>query len=91
MGTAFDLAAERAMISSRRISNTEREYAVRIKLRDRKKSDVTIVVQESVGGDTEITQKTHEFTRKDANTIEFTIPVKAGQEVVLEYTARVRN
>jgi hypothetical protein len=91
VGTAFDLAAERAMISSRRISNTEREYAVRIKLRDRKKSDVVIVVQESVGGDTEITQKTHEFTRKDAGTIEFTIPVKAGQEVVLEYTARVRN
>jgi hypothetical protein len=91
VGTAFDLAAERTMISSRRISNTEREYAVRIKLRDRKKSDVTIVVQESVGGDTEITQKTHEFTRKDANTIEFTIPVKAGAEVVVEYTARVRN
>ncbi len=91
VGSAFDLAAERAMLSSRRISNTEREYAVRIKLRDRKKSDVTIVVQESVGGDTEIIQRTHPFTRKDANTIEFTIPVKAGQEVVLEYTARVRN
>jgi hypothetical protein len=91
VGTAFDLAAERAMLSSRRISNTEREYAVRIKLRDRKKSDVTILVQESVGGDTEIIQKTHDFTRKDAGTIEFTIPVKAGQEVVLEYTARVRN
>ncbi len=91
VGTAFDLAAERAMISSRRISNTEREYAVRIRLRDRKKSDVVIVVQEGVSGDTEIIQKSHDFTRKDAGTIEFTIPVKAGQEVVVEYTARVRN
>ena len=91
VGTAFDLAAERAMLSSRRISNTEREYAVRIKLRDRKKSDVTILVRESVGGDTEIIQRTHDFTRKDANTIEFSIPVKAGAEVVVEYTARVRS
>jgi hypothetical protein len=91
VGTAFDLAAERTMLTSRRISNTEREYSVRIKLRDRKKTDVVIVVQESVGGDTEIIQKTLDFTRKDANTIEFTVPVKAGQEAVIEYTARVRS
>ena len=90
VGTAFDLAAERRDLFNRRISDREREYSVEIKLRDRKKSDVVIVVQESVGGDTEITQKTHEFTRKDANTIEFVIPVPAGKEAVLSYTARVR-
>ena len=90
VGAAFDLAAERRDLYNNRISDREREYAVEIKLRDRKKTDVVIVVQESVGGDTEITQKTHEFTRKDANTIEFAIPVAAGKEAVLSYTARVR-
>jgi hypothetical protein len=89
-GAAFDLAAERRDLSNKRISDREREYAVEIRLRDRKPTDVVILVQESVGGDTEITQKTHEFTRKDATTIEFAIPVAAGKEAVLSYTARVR-
>ena len=61
-----------------------------IKLRDRKKHDVTIVVEENVGGDIEVLQKTHDFTRKDANTLEFRIPVAAGKESVLSYTVRVR-
>jgi hypothetical protein len=90
VGAAFDLKAERRDLYSRRISEREREYSVEIKLRDRKPTDVVILVQESVGGDTEITQKTHEFTRRDAGTIEFAIPVAAGKEAVLSYTARVR-
>lgn len=90
MGTAFDLAAERRQVSDKRISDREREMQVEIKLRNRKKTDVTIVVEESVPGEWEILQKTHEPERKDSNTMRFTIPVKAGQEVVVRYTARVR-
>jgi hypothetical protein len=90
VGAAFDLKAERRDLYNKRISDREREYSVEIKLRDHKQTDVVILVQESVGGDTEITQKTHEFTRRDANTIEFAIPVAAGKEAVLSYTARVR-
>ena len=90
VGVAFDLKAERRDVFNRRISDREREYAAEIRLRNHKAVDVVILVQESVGGDTEITQKTHEFTRKDAGTIEFAIPVAAGKEAVLSYTARVR-
>ena len=90
VGTAFDLAAERREVEGRRISDHERQYTVEIKLRDRKKTPVTIRVEESLGGDSEILAKTHEFTRKDANTIQFEVPVPAGKEVVLSYTARVR-
>lgn len=90
VGQAFDLVAERRELRQRRISDREREYAVEIKLRDRKKHDVTIVVEENVAGDIEVLQKTHEFTRKDANTLEFRIPVAAGKESVLAYTVRVR-
>jgi hypothetical protein len=90
MGAAFDLAAERRDLFNRRITDREREVSVEIKLRNRKHSDVTILVDEGVGGGSEVTQKTHEFVRKDANTIEFTVPVKAGAEAVLTYTARVR-
>jgi hypothetical protein len=90
VGAAFDLKAERRDLFNRRIDDHEREYSVEIRLRDHKPAGVVILVRENVGGDTEITQKTHEFTRKDANTIEFAIPVAAGKEAVLSYTARVR-
>jgi hypothetical protein len=90
VGQAFDLVAERREMSNKRISDHEREFAIEISLRNRKKTNVTILVQEGVGGDTEITQKTNEFKRKDANTIEFEIAVPAGKEVKLSYTARTR-
>src|SRR5262249_39728654 len=54
MGTAFDLAAEHKQTSERRVSDREREYTIEIQLRNRKKDDVTIVVEEPVGGDTEV-------------------------------------
>jgi hypothetical protein len=90
VGQAFDLVAERRELSNRRISDREREYSVEIKLRNRKKSEVTIVVEESVGGDSEVTQKSHPFTRKDANTLQFDVPVGAGKEVAVTYTVHVR-
>ena len=90
VGQAFDLVAERKEMRHRRISDREREYAVEIQLRNRKKQDVTIVVEEGVAGDWEVMQKTHDFTRKDANTIEWKIPVAAGKEITVGYTVRVR-
>jgi hypothetical protein len=90
VGTAFDLAAERREVETHRISDRERQYTVEIKLRDRKKTPVTIRVEEALGGEWEILAKSQEFKRKDANTIQFEVPVPAGKEVVLSYTARVR-
>ncbi len=90
VGTAFDVVAERREVFNRRISDRERQYQVEIKLRNRKKGDVSIVVEESVASDHEVIQKTHEFTRKDAGTLQFTVAVPAGKEAVLSYTVRVR-
>jgi hypothetical protein len=90
VGAAFDLSAERRQTSEHRISDREREYSIEVKLRNHKDHDVVIVVDEPAGGDVEVTAKSHEFTRKDANTLEFNLPVSAGQETRLTYTARVR-
>jgi hypothetical protein len=35
-------------------------------------------------------QQSRPFTRKDAGTLEATVPVAAGKEVVVTYTARLR-
>jgi hypothetical protein len=90
VGTAFDLAAERAIKSDKRISDREREYTTEIKLRNRKTTAVTIVVEEPLGGDITVTAQSHPSLRKDANTLQWSIDVPAGKEVVLTYTARQR-
>ena len=90
IGTAFDLVAERREVSNKQISQREREYEIEVKLRNRKKTGVTIVVEEPVAGDHEVIRSSHPPTRKDANTLHFPIPVPAGKEVVLTYAVRIR-
>ena len=48
VGNAFDLVAERREVSNKRISDHEREYEVQVVLRNRKKTNVTITVEENV-------------------------------------------
>ncbi len=90
VGRAFDLVAERRPLEDRRISDREREQSVEITLRDRKKTNVVIAVEENVPGDWEILKSSLAWTRKDANTVRFEVPVAAGQQVTLAYTVRVR-
>lgn len=90
MGHAFDLAVERKQVAERRVSDREREYSVEVKIRNRKKVDVTISVEEPVSGDVEVIKSSLPATRTDANLLKFTAPVASGKEVVLTYTARQR-
>ena len=90
MGYAFDLVAERKQVSERRVSDREREYAVEIKLRNRKSVDATIQVEEPANGETEVIKSSLPVKRDEANLLKFTVPVAAGKEVVLTYTARQR-
>lgn len=90
IGSAFDLVAERREMENKRISDREREISMEIDLRNRKKTPVTIVVQENLGGNVEVLKSTVPSRRKDANTLEFDVPVPAGKEVTLSYTYRIR-
>lgn len=90
IGYAFDLAAERRNTSDRRVSDREREFSVEIKLRNRKPGATRIVVEESIGGDVQVTAQSAPSERKDANTVRWTLDVPAGKEVILTYTARQR-
>ena len=90
MGYAFDLAAERKLVSEKRVSDREREYSVQIKLRNRKTVDATIQVEEPATGDTEVINSSIPVTRDEAGLLKFSVPVAAGKEVVLTYTARQR-
>lgn len=90
LGYAFDLAAERKTLSDRRVSEREREFSIEVRVRNRKAVAVRVVVEESIGGDMQVTAQSAPSVRKDANTLEWTLEIPPGKESVLTYTARHR-
>jgi len=88
LGNAFDLVGERAQKDYKRINDRTQEQTVEIKLRNHKEEPAEITVVEHIYGDWKITQSTHKYQKKDASTIEFTIPVAKDGETVVNYTYR---
>lgn len=91
MGYAFDLAGEWRVTDNRRISQRVQEQSVEISLRNRSDEDVTIAATDHLYGDWEILTSSHEYEKKDATTIEFTVDVPAGGEILVSYTARIQQ
>ncbi|MBK7093272.1 MAG: DUF4139 domain-containing protein [bacterium] len=87
-GNAFDIAAETAVIDSRRISDRVREETVEVKLRNRKEENVTINVRYRLYGDWQVVESNFEYVKKTAQQLEFTVPAKSDQEAVLKYRIR---
>lgn len=90
VGKSFDIRAERRVVdvkedkTFRRRTRTE---TIEVKLRNHKEKDVTIRVREHVGrNEWKITEKTHEFEKKDASTIDFLVDAPKDEEVILTYT-----
>ncbi len=89
LGNAFDIVGERAQKSIEKVDRRSQKVSVEVTLRNHKKSDVQVLVAEHLWGDWQIIEKTHEYKRKDSGTAEFTVPVPAGAESVLRYTALI--
>ncbi len=91
LGNAFDLVGERVVKDSRRVSQTVRDEDVEITLKNRKEDEnVEILVRQQFHRrDWKIMQSNYEYEKKDVTTVEFKIPVNAGQEVKLTYTVRL--
>lgn len=89
MGNAFDLVGERNELDMKRISDRVYERQVQIKLRNRKESgSVTIKVREHPSGEWTVLSSSHSWTKPKQSDLEFEVPVKAGEEVVLDYRVR---
>ncbi len=88
LGNAFDIVGERKMMNSRKITTRVREEDYEITLRNHKDENVVIRVVEHFHGYWTITAKTHEFEKKDAGRVEFSVPVEAEGEAVVRYTVR---
>jgi hypothetical protein len=89
MGNAFDLVGERKVLQVRRPTEKSLEEDVEITLRNHKKTDVTIEVQEVMRyGDWTILKESMPHGRKDAQTPTWQVPVKSNGDSRLTYSVR---
>jgi hypothetical protein len=89
-GDAFDIVGERRAVDRNSSSFQGRsEQAFEIKLRNRKVEAVEVKVVEHLNGPNwAVLEKSDDFTKKDANTIEFHVPLKPDEEHVVTYRVR---
>ena len=88
-GDSFDLVGERKRTDFKvNESNHSASESFEVKLRNRKKEPVEIRVVEHLfrWANWVIKEKSHPFEKKDAQTIEFRVPLKPDQEQTVTYT-----
>jgi len=87
VGDAFDVVGTRTVTDRSQAERWMKE-AIKIELRNHKEEDVTVLVREHLSRNTwTIEAKSQDYKKIDANTIEFTVPVKAGGQAEVTYTA----
>ncbi len=91
LGNAFDIVGERTQTDFRILAENLYESSFTITIRNHKKTDIVVDVVEPMSGDWQILKKSLEFTKKDAQTAVFTVPVPADGEAVLTYLVRVSH
>lgn len=90
VGDAFDVVGERKQITRKQLGDRAVEETWEIKLRNHKEEDIGVFVMEHLWGDWEIRESSHVYNKKDANTVEFLIPVKKDTEATVKYTVLYR-
>ena len=90
LGTAFDIVAERVQTDFQRIADTVTESAFEITVRNHKENPVTLDIIEQLPADQwQVIEKTHDFVKKDAQTIVFRVSVPKDGESKVSYRVRV--
>ncbi len=90
VGESFDAVGERKRTNFRRISDREVEESFEIGLRNHRTEDMRVSVIEHLSSDWEILEKSQNYVKKDAHTVEFVVPLKKDGEAKVTYTVRTR-
>jgi hypothetical protein len=90
LGDAFDVVGTRKQTDWKKIAYDTYEAAFEISLRNHKKEDVVVKVVEPIPGDWKMLSASHEFTKSEAFTAEFQVPVKKDGETKVGYRVRMR-
>jgi hypothetical protein len=90
VGNAFDVVCERKQTDFKRLAPDLFEMEYQITLRNHKDGPVTVEVREPIGGDWEVLSSNYKWTKLDATTIGFEIPVDKDGTSTLDYRVRVK-
>ncbi len=91
VGDAFDIVGERVQTDFKVDYDDDwMKESYEITLRNHKDEDVEVRVVEHMfrWSEWKIVDASHEFTKTDAQTIEFRVPVEANGETTVTYTVR---
>jgi hypothetical protein len=88
VGNAFDIVAEEKLVSRTKISTKVEDQEFQIELRNHKDEAVTVNVEKMLYGFWDITESSQEYTKKDANTVLFEVPVEADGTSTVSFTVR---
>jgi len=90
IGEAFDVVAEKVQTEYKHLGYNLYEVAFEVNLRNHKKEDIKVLVEEPIPGDWEMLSNTHSYEKLQANLIRFNVPVAKDQEVKVKYRIRFR-
>jgi hypothetical protein len=90
VGNAFDLVCERKLTDYKKLDKNLYEMEFQITLRNHKDTPVMVEAREAVGGDWEVVNSNLKWTKLDASTISFEIPVEKEGTATLDYRVRVK-
>jgi len=90
IGEAFDVVAEKIQTEYKHLGYNLYEVAFEVNLRNHKKEDIKVLVEEPIPGDWEMLSNTHSYEKLQANLIRFNVPVAKDQEVKVKYRIRFK-
>jgi hypothetical protein len=101
LGTAREVSVERRVVRVAdldvkrdvhgRVAVYDREEEVAFLIESLKDEEVLLRIAETIDGEWTMLSNSHEFERKDANHIEFVVPVAAHSELTVKYKVRRLN
>ena len=90
VGDAFDVVGSRKQTDWKKIASDTYEAAFEITFRNHKQEDIVVRVVEPVPGDWQMLSSSLDYTKGEAHTAEFRVPVKKDGETKLTYRVRMR-
>lgn len=88
VGDAFDVVGDYKRTGYEKIATNVIQESFEVRIRNHKNEAVTVKVVDHVWSDWKVTRSSHEYTKKDAHTIEFPVSVPKDGEAVVTYTIR---
>jgi hypothetical protein len=90
IGEAFDVVGEKTQTEYKHLGYNLYEVAFEVSLRNHKKEDIKVLVEEPIPGDWEMLSNTHSYEKLSSNLIRFDVPVAKDKEVKVKYRIRFK-